>query len=483
MTDRPLETQKRLFNNTALLSAAEVIGQLVNFAFIVCLARVFGRELLGVYAFAMAIGALLSVLVSFGTHALVLRTLSREPDRTAEATGALLGYQAGVSLLLVLAVHLTALWLGAKPLMLWVVTLVVSFHVFMCLTHLLVLGYSARQEMGPAAMVQTAPRIVILLLGGLAMLWGASAVLTLASMPVAALLILGATILFCSRRFGRPHLRLQRAEIGHYLRKGLPFFYVVVLTTLYMRLGIIYLTVLGGEDEAGLFASAERVVVAAGVVQIMFSTALFPVVSRLWEHQRERFAEFVQRATRLILFLTLPLATLLALFAEDIVRLLYGDAFNDAAGVLTVVAWVLVVRGIAQLLFTTTMAADHQQVLVTSKILGLVMLTLASLALIPSYGAMGLVAAMLISELSATTLNYWLLQRAGVPVMAFSSGLRVALACLLAAGLALLVSDLALWLRLLVVASGGATALWGFGAVRSYDLAYLRTILATPQAR
>lgn len=483
MTDRPLETQKRLFSNTALLSAAEVTSQLVNFAFVVCLARVFGRELLGMYAFAMAIGALFAALVSLGTHTLLLRQLSRDPDQTAEATSALLGFQISLALALVLAVHLAARWLAAAPEVAWVITLVVSFHVFMRVVHLLGLGYKARQEMRPPAAVQVASRIAILLLGGLAMLWGASAGLTLASMPIAALLTLAVTGLFVARRFGRLRLRLRRDEIGDYLRRGLPFFYVVLLTTLYMRLGIIYLTLLGGEAEAGLFASAERLVVAAGMAQIMFSAALFPVIARLWEHQRERFAELVQRAARLILFLTLPVATLLALFAPDIVRMFYGDEFSDAAGVLAAAAWVLVIRGIAQLLATASMAADRQRLLVASKTVGLVVLTLLCVILVPPYGALGLVVAMLVSELSATALNYVLLQHAGIPLLILSGGLRVGLACLLAACLAYLLDDQMLWLRLFLVTGGGMAALWVFGAIRSYDLAYLRAILHTRNAR
>jgi O-antigen/teichoic acid export membrane protein len=378
---------------------------------------------------------------------------------------------------MILAAHLAARWLDAAPEVVWVVTCVVSFHVFSRLSNLLVLGFQARQEMAPVAAVQVAPGIVILLLGGLAMLQGAGVGVTMASMPLGALLTLAAISLFATRRFGRLRLRLRRAEITHYLRQGLPAFYVIALSALYARLGIVYVTVLAGEAEAGLFASAERLVVAAGLACVMFSTALFPVIAGLWPHERERFTELVQRAARLVLFFTLPVATLLALFAQDIVPILFGDDFTSAAVVLVTVAWLLVVRGMAQLLSTTSLAADRQRALLISKALGLALLTLGCFSLVPTYGAIGLAAVMLVSELCAAALNYELLQRSGLKVIAMSAGLRVALACLLAASLAWLAADLALWLRGLVVTAGGLLALWGFGAIRSNDMAYLRTIL------
>jgi O-antigen/teichoic acid export membrane protein len=482
MTDRPLQTQKRLFGNTALLSLAEGVSQLVNFAFVVSLARVFGREVVGVYAFSMAVGAFLSILISSGTLTLVLRKISREPDRTAETTGALLGFQICLALVLVLVAHVAARLLNASPLMVWGVTLIVGHQMLIQITQLFVVGFMAREEMLPVALLPLVRRVTMLLLAGLAMICGGRAEFTLLAMPVAALLTLIMAGVHAARRFGSPRLRLEPAEVASYLAEARPFFFVVVLSTLYSRLGIVYLTVLGGQVEAGLFASAERLVVAAGIVQAMFAAALFPVVSRLWETDRERFAELTQRAGRLVMFLALPVATLLTLFARDIVGIFYGEAFSDATGILAAVAWVLVVRGIGQLLSTTAQAADQQSVLVTSRALGLIALTLASLALIPRFGGMGLVVAMLASEILAAMLSMVALQRARVPVIGFGSVLRVVPACVLAAGLAYLVSDLALWLRVFVVAGGGAAALWICGAIRGNDLAYLRAIVESRKA-
>lgn len=476
---RPLETQKRLFGNTALLAGAEAVGQLVNFAFVVGLARVFGRDLLGIYAFAMAIGALSAIVVSHGTHTVLLRELSREPEETTRATGSVLAFQSALALTMALAVHLAARWLAPSPEHLWVVTSVVGFHVSMRLAYLLSIGYQARQEMEAAAVLKAAPRVLILLFAGLAMLWGASAALTLASMPVAALVTVAGMAWVWARRFGHPRPQFRHVEIASYVRQGAPFFLVLVLSTLYARLGIIYLTISSGEAEAGLFASAERLVVAAGTAQVMFSAALLPVVAALWQRGRDGFAELVERAGRLLLFLTLPIATVLALFSDDLIGLIYGDDFEGAAGVLAAAAWLLVVRGVAQLLSTTSVAANRQRPLVLSKALGLGVLTLGSIILVRPYGAPGLVAAMLASELSATTLLYVSLRGHRIPLTRFDGGLRVALACLLAAAAAQQTADLALWLRALAVGGVGTIALWLFGAVHRHDINYLRAILAT----
>jgi O-antigen/teichoic acid export membrane protein len=477
MRHQPLATQRRLFSNTVLLSAGQALFQLMNFVLVICLARVYGLEVLGTYSYAMAIGGLLCILVSLGTNQMLLHRLSTEPGQTVSSTGALLGFQCSIALTLVLLTHLTARWLSSSDTMVWIVTLIVAYHVLTRATSLLVVGFTARQEAAPATLLPAARLVIALLLAGPAMIWGASAPVVLAAMPIAALLMLIVMRRYAMRRFGRPQLRFRPAEISGYLRQGMPYFYVVALNTLDVRLGVILLTVLAGEAATGVYAAAERLIAAAGTIQVMFSMALLPMFTQLWALDRDRFAELSQRAGRLTLFVTLPMATMLALFADDIVRLLYADEFDEASVVLATIAWVLLVRAIAQLLATTSTATARQPLLVRSKLAGLLVLTAASFALIPAYGALGLVAATLAGETSAVLLNYLMLRKAGIPLTICSGSLRVALACLLAACLAWLLSDLAFWLRLLVVAASGMAALWAFGAIRHHDLSYLRAIV------
>ncbi|NNC66345.1 MAG: oligosaccharide flippase family protein [Gammaproteobacteria bacterium] len=483
MREQTLQTQKRLFGNTALLLGGESIAQFANLIFVVALARIFGREVLGTYAFSMSVGALLGVLVTLGTLTLVLRRLSREPERTPEVTGALLPFQLCVALVLVLATYAAARSLNAGSLATAAVTLIVAYHVFIQVTRLLLVGYMAREEMAAAATLTVARRILILLLAGAAMGAGLGAELTLAAMPIAALVILVLSGFLATRHFGRPAFRLHCPEVLSYLAQARPFFFVVVLDTVFRRVGIIYLAALGDREAAGLFASAERLVSAAGLAQSMFFAALFPLVSRLWQSDRSQFAELAGRAGRLVLLLTLPLATLVALFARDIIDILYGAEFGEASALLSGIAWMLVIHGIARLLGTISQAADQQRILVTSKAWGLAALTLFSVVLIPWYGAPGLVAALLMGEFVSVSCNYTLLRRRNVPLMSFRSTLSVSGACLVAACVAYFGSDLTLWLRLLVVGFAGAAALWVFRALRSHDLAYLLSIAASRNAR
>jgi O-antigen/teichoic acid export membrane protein len=220
---RPLATQRRLLGNTALLTAGQVVVQLLNFAIVVGLARVYGRDLLGVYSFSMAVGAVLCTFVSLGTHGLLLQRITHEPGETASYTGALFGFQLSVAVAVVLATHVVARWVSSSATMIWVLTAIVAFHVLTRVNSLFVLGFTARQQAGPATVAPIARLGFALLLAAAAVAAGASAPVALAAMPLAAALVLVVTAASSVRRVGPQGGRVRRAEILTYQGGGLAY--------------------------------------------------------------------------------------------------------------------------------------------------------------------------------------------------------------------------------------------------------------------
>jgi O-antigen/teichoic acid export membrane protein len=171
------------------------------------------------------------------------------------------------------------------------------------------------------------------------------------------------------------------------------------------------------------------------------------------------------------------------LFANDIVHILYGGGIPEAATVLAVIAWVLLARGFVQLVVTAATATDHQRILVRGRMVGIALLTIAGLALIPTYGPVGLAGATLVGESAAVAFTYIRLRRAGVPLAVPPGTLRAAIACVVTAACVWFARDLALPWRLGVAAVAMSAGLWLSGAVRSHDLRYLRAVLQGRDAR
>ena len=307
--------------------------------------------------------------------------------------------------------------------------------------------------------------------------------MALLALPFSALLILVVLAKLSSAEFGRVVPRIDIRVYSRLLREALPFFLNVGLTVIYTRVGILILRATNTADEVGVFASAERLVMAASILYATFAQAVYPAMVRLFAQDRAAYSQLVQRSARLILLVCLPMATVLFLFAYDIIVVLYGDPFRDAARILQIVAWLLAFRGITAILINIAVAIDHQNLVVWSNVGGLVVLVAFCFLLTPSFGAFGLAVAMLLAQSVKSTAIYLLLRSSGELPKLGRIGLPIASACAVTAALVTALGDASLLVRSATVLVAGLALLYLFRAVRTEDFAYAYRVLSTRSAR
>jgi O-antigen/teichoic acid export membrane protein len=204
---------------------------------------------------------------------------------------------------------------------------------------------------------------------------------------------------------------------------------------------------------------------------------------RLFAQDKEAYSQLVRRSARLVVLACLPMATVLCLFAYDIIVILFGDPFRDAARILQVVAWLIAFRGITAILINVAVAVDHQYLVVRSNVFGLAVLVALSLLLTPTYGAFGLAVAMLVAQAIKSTSIYLLLRSSGhLPELA-RIGVPVAAACAATAAVAIFFADAGLITRLTIVSVLGTALLYVFRAIRAEDFVYAYRVLSTRSVR
>jgi O-antigen/teichoic acid export membrane protein len=478
-----METERRILRSTSILFAARFIAQLANFGFVILFARVFGPALFGEYTFALSLGAVLAIFVSMGTNGLLLRRASRDPSEWQPLASVVFPAQLSLAVATWLIAIAAAAFLGVAGTDLGIVAIVAAFQLLSPIWTLFSIGFTATERMGYAAIAEAGSRILILLLAGLAMILSATIEVALLALPFSALLILVVLAKLSSAEFGRVVPRIDIRVYSRLLREALPFFLNVGLTVIYTRVGILILRATNTADEVGVFASAERLVMAASILYATFAQAVYPAMVRLFAQDRAAYSQLVQRSARLILLVCLPMATVLFLFAYDIIVVLYGDPFRDAARILQIVAWLLAFRGITAILINIAVAIDHQNLVVWSNVGGLVVLVAFCFLLTPSFGAFGLAVAMLLAQSVKSTAIYLLLRSSGELPKLGRIGLPIASACAVTAALVTALGDASLLVRSATVLVAGLALLYLFRAVRTEDFAYAYRVLSTRSAR
>jgi O-antigen/teichoic acid export membrane protein len=91
-----------------------------------------------------------------------------------------------------------------------------------------------------------------------------------------------------------------------------------------------------GKSEAGVFASAYRLLEAVNSVMLIFGTLLLPIFSGM-VGRKEPIAELLQLSLKIVLFISISACVLIFQFRHDIMMLLYKEAtgyWADTMGIL-----------------------------------------------------------------------------------------------------------------------------------------------------
>jgi PST family polysaccharide transporter len=470
-----MNAERRILANSALLGGVEVIGQALNLAMVVVLARAYGVSALGAYSFAMALGVVLATLATIGTTGYAIREIARDGSRTVALLATLGPVQAGAVLA---GVAVLAAWAAISsgvphgP----AIAAVAASHLISRLGALYVAPLAAAEQFGRASWLGLLERVLGLGLFLLASSRGADFAGAAIALPVAALV--SASLAWGSFRRHLPRHPPSAGAVRAIdaLQASLPFFWTAVVATLYQRGGLLVLTAFAGTLAAGTYAAGERLLVPCAMLYGTFAAAAFPAFARL-AGDPERLQEVVARCHRISLLVTLGLASLTALLGPRLVDLVWDHPVPGALTVLRVLALGVVLRSMSALLGAQCQALGAESDVAKVRILGLLGFVAMAIPATLFAGALGLAVATAISDLLLLAgLSAALRQRGHRPV-SIAAAARPIAAAAAAAAIFLLLPAWPLPVQMAAAAGLLGVAMFVTGSVRLHDLRFLATLL------
>jgi O-antigen/teichoic acid export membrane protein len=145
---------------------------------------------------------------------------------------------------------------------------------------------------------------------------------------------------------------------------------------------------IAGADEAGLYAAVYRVLDRVQMVPTAVMTTLLPLLGAAWPRDPDRTRRLMQSAADLLLVTALPALAISIAAPAEIVDLLFGDEFEDAAPALPVLMGAFVALSLWHLALNMVIVLGRQRRLIVYTTVGLVVNVALNLVLIPEYGFM-----------------------------------------------------------------------------------------------
>ena len=201
------------------------------------------------------------------------------------------------------------------------------------------------------------------------------------------------------RTFFRLHPEFEPAFGRSLVTTSAPLMLNNFLNTIFFRTDVMMLQPLRGMEAVGFYSTAYKFIDGLLIIPSFFTLALFPVLSRYAQTSHDLLMQAYVRTVKVLLLIALPLTVGVALIAEQLILLFFGEAYAPSVRALQILIWFLpfsYINGVTQYVL---IAVNQQRYLTGAFLLGAGFNLLANLLVIPIYGIEGAAAVTVVSEL------------------------------------------------------------------------------------
>jgi len=187
------------------------------------------------------------------------------------------------------------------------------------------------------------------------------------------------------------------------LKESYPYALIGLLMTIYTRIDAVMLERLldDGKTEAGIYASAYRLLDASNMLGFMFAGLLLPMFSRMIKNN-ESITALLRFSFQLIWMGSLALAMATYCYRIEIMEFLYDEAMPYWGEILGHLMWTFVAVSIVFIVGALLTANGNLRALNIIFFIGVILNVALNLWLIPTYKAMGAVVATLVTQYFVT---------------------------------------------------------------------------------
>lgn len=170
-----------------------------------------------------------------------------------------------------------------------------------------------------------------------------------------------------------------------------------IAISIYMKIDQVMIKNMLNAKAVGNYAVAVRLSEVWYFIPMTITNSLFPAIINAKKISEKLYYERLQKLYDLMVWLSIGIALPIMLFSHDIINLLFGIQYQEAAGVLKIYVWagVSVFLGVASSQYL--LAENYVKISFLGTLIGAIINTVLNINLIPKYGINGAAIATVIS--------------------------------------------------------------------------------------
>ena len=394
---------QKYVKNTSWLLAGKLLSLVVGFI----IARYLGPYAFGDLSFADAFAALFAAVGTLGLDSFIIREIIQHPDKRDEILGTSLVMRLAANAVLIPMAILT--YLAFRQLSTNETEVSLALLIALCSSAALFKSFNIidsyfQSQVASKYVVQVQNVCLVLSTGvKIALIYNHAPVFYFAGALVfdSAILALGLLFIYKRKQLHLHTWTFNWTRAKSLIQQSWPLILTAVMISIYMKIDQVMLKS-AGSKIVGIYSAAARISESWYFIPVAIVTSVFPAIIHARKTDIERYHKRLQNLYDLLVAISLPVAILVSIFANQIIHILYGNPYQGAGLLLSIHIWsgIFVFLGSASSQFL--LAEGFTLISFSRTAFGALVNVVLNLWLIPIYGALGASIATLIAYASST---------------------------------------------------------------------------------
>ncbi|MBW2654835.1 MAG: flippase [Deltaproteobacteria bacterium] len=315
----------------------------------VYVARYLGPERFGLLSYAGSFVGLFTALATLGLDGIMVRELVKSPERKDELLGTAFWLKAGGAILMWIGIA-AAIPFTHNDTQTNILVAIIAFAVIFQAFNVIDFNYQAEVKSRYVVYAQLV-QLVASSITKLIFVWIAAPLVWFACVFLldAVVHAVGLTAMYLKNTGKIWYWKWRWETAKELLRDSWPLILSGMVVSIYMKIDQVMIKEMLGAEEVGHYAAAVRLSEAWYFVPMAITSSVFPAIINAKKQSKELYYQRLQKLYDLMVWLAVAIALPTTFLAPWVIRVLYGDAFLPAAGVLSIHIWagVFVFLGVA----------------------------------------------------------------------------------------------------------------------------------------
>jgi O-antigen/teichoic acid export membrane protein len=406
----------KVIKNASILMTSQLITWALSLLLTIFLPRYLGAAVLGEFAIASSIWAIMGMLIGLGIDTMLTKHIAREPDRTPQLVGMALILRMVFCIMgcIVVALYVRLMhYPTTTTYIIWITGISVI------ITQVAVTCQSALQ--GLEAMHYTSlagiASKVINTLFGLVVIALNLGIYAISFVGVVATAVNALLLLMFLRRYYKPQFQRNAGMASTMIRSSIPYLISGLGLILYGQVDVLIISSLVNTQETGWYGAASQLFNTLLFIPVVFTTAVFPVLSRTYAATPDALPKVLRKTFDMLLLVSIPIGLGILIIAPQVVVILFGSGFTQSGPILALMGIVLIFTYQNVLIGQFLISTDRQNSWTLVMIIAAIITIPLDVILVPwcqrefGNGAIAGALSFIVTEFTMVVVGIWLLPK------------------------------------------------------------------------